>query len=214
MTQSEWFARPYTGGAEAMQFVKDELLAEVLERFPEGVSAMDSRFDTPEWRVEPERLHDVASWLKQRGFNMLLDVGGVDYLPRQPRFEVVYHLLALPALWRLRLRVPVEEAVAEVATVSDLWESATHAEREVWDLFGIRFTDHPNLTRIMMPANWHGHPLRKDYPIRGPRDQTPTLAAERNRYHATKRPADRPDRGMTWSPEKGADERDPNRQDG
>lgn len=211
---NEWFAEPYSGGAAAMQHVRDVLFPEALERFPDAVADMDTPFDTPQWRVEPERLHDVASWLKQRGFNMLVDVGGVDYLPREPRFEVVYHLLALPELWRLRLRAPVAEAAAEVATVSDLWPAAEAAEREVWDLFGIRFAGHPNLTRIMMPDNWHGHPLRKDYPIQGPRAQVPALAAERNRYHATKRPAQRPERGMNRSPEKGADTRDPDRQNG
>lgn len=201
MTQHEWFAQPYAGGAAALEFVKTELLQEVVERFPDAVSEMETRFDTPEWHVDAEGLHDVASWLKERGFNMLLDVGGVDYLPREPRFEVVYHLLALPALWRVRLRVPLAGDAPELASVSDLWPSATHAEREVWDLFGIRFTDHPNLTRIMLPESWQGHPLRKDYPLQGPRASVPALAADRNRYHATKRPATRPEHRMS----KGAD---------
>lgn len=210
----EWFAQPYTGGQEAMVYVKTDILPELLARFPAGVSAMDTPFDTPEWQVAPEQLYDVAAWLKARGFNMLLDVGGVDYLPRQPRFEVVYHLLALPNLWRVRLRVPVAEADARVRSVSDLWPAAAPAEREVWDLFGIHFDEHPGLTRILLPDDWQGHPLRKDYPIQGPRAQVPALAAERNRYHGTKRPAQRPDRGMTWSSEKGADERGADRQDG
>lgn len=201
MSQNEWFAEPYKGGAEALEYTGAEIFAELTARFPEGVVEMETRFDTPEWRVDADKLYDVAAWLKERGFNMLLDVGGVDYLPREPRFEVVYHLLALPELWRVRLRVPLGEDSPEVKSVSDLWPSANPAEREVWDLFGIHFTDHPDLRRIMLPETWQGHPLRKDYPLQGPRAQTPALPADRNRYHATKRPATRPEHGMS----KGAD---------
>ncbi|HEX6972045.1 MAG TPA: NADH-quinone oxidoreductase subunit C, partial [Limnochordia bacterium] len=89
--------------------------------------------------------------------------------PRVPRFEVVYHFLALPAHRRVRLRVPVPEEHPIVPTISHLWPSANWAEREVYDLFGIRFEGHPNLQRIVLPADWQGHPLRKDYPLRGPR---------------------------------------------
>lgn len=185
-----------------MEAVRAELIPELLRQFTDGVEALETRFDTPELQVTGEQLPTVAAWLKERGFNMLLDVGGVDYLPREPRYEVVYHLLALPELWRLRLRVPLHGETPEVATVSDLWPSATHAEREVWDLFGIRFTNHPNLTRILMPDNWQGYPLRKDYPLQGPRAAVPALAAERNRYHATKRSAERPEHGM--SPQQGS----------
>lgn len=199
----EKFATPYEGGFVAAETVKEEFIPQLLTQFADGVEVLETRFDIPELQVAGDALHDVASWLKERGFNMLVDVGGVDYLPREPRYEVVYHLLALPELWRLRLRVPLHGEAPEVATVSDLWESATHAEREVWDLFGVRFTNHPNLTRIMMPDNWVGHPLRKDYPLQGPRAAVPALAADRNRYHVTKRPAERPEHPL--SPEKGAD---------
>lgn len=204
MTQ-EGFTTPYTGGAAALEAVKTDIIPELLQRFGDVVERSETRFETPELRVKAEGLHAVATWLKERGFNMLLDVAGVDYLPRQPRFEVVYHLLALPELWRVRLRVPLAEEAPEVHTVSDLWESANPAEREVWDLFGIRFTNHPKLTRILLPDNWQGHPLRKDYPLRGPRDVVPAFAADRNRYHATKRPAERPEHPVSPKPQKGAD---------
>src|SRR5690606_8874935 len=101
-------------------------------------------------------------------------------------------------LWRLRLRVPVEESAPEVPTVSDLWPSAEPAVREVWDLFGIRFTDHPNLTRILLPDDWVGHPLRKDYPPQGARAAHAGAPADRNRYLAPKRPGDVP--GSTGLP--------------
>ncbi len=96
-----------------------------------------------------------------------MDVGGVDYLPRTPRFEVVYHFVAVPRLWRLRLRVPVEESAPRGATGRDLWPSAEPAEREVWDLFGIRFTDHPNLTRILLPDDWVGPSAAQRLPAPG-----------------------------------------------
>ena len=167
---------------------------------------LETPFDLPQLKVAPHRLKDVCVRLKERGFNVLMDVGGVDYLPRTPRFEVVYHLVALPRLWRLRLRVPVEESEAEVPTVSDLWPSATHAEREVWDMFGIRFAEHPNLTRILLPDEWVGHPLRKDYPLQGARANAAGAPADRNRYHAPKRPGDVSDSsGLPRSTQEGGD---------
>ena len=192
MSGRRYYPEPYTGGAAALAQVRDQIVPALLEAFAEGVEPMETPFEQPQLRVTPAQLPAVARWLKERGFNMLVDVGGVDYLPRTPRFEVVYHLLALPQLWRLRLRVPVDEANPEVPTVSDVWPSATHAEREVWDLFGIRFSGHPNLTRILLPDDWVGHPLRKDYPLQGPRAGLPAFAAERNRYHAPKLPGDPP----------------------
>jgi len=186
------YPQAYAGGAEALAHVRDEIVPALEAAFPGGVTPLVPSFDQPQVQVAPDRLAAVARWLKDRGFNMLVDVGGVDYLPRTPRYEVVYHLLALPQLWRLRLRVPVEEDELEVPTVSDLWPAAEAAEREVWDLFGIRFAGHPNLTRILMPDDWVGHPLRKDYPIQGPRASLPAFAAERNRYHAPKLPGDPP----------------------
>ena len=109
---------------------------------------------------------------------MLLDIGGVDYLGREPRYDVVYHLLALPAKAasvadvgtprRVRVLVGVPADAPNVPSVSDLWPSADWAEREIFDLFGIVFDGHPNLRRVQMPDDWEGHPLRKDYPLRGP----------------------------------------------
>ncbi len=85
--------------------------------------------------------------------------------PGQGRFAVVYHFFSLPLKHRLRLEVPVEEADAEVDSVTSLWPGADWLEREVWDMFGIRFRGHPNLKRILMYEEFAGHPLRKDYPV-------------------------------------------------
>jgi len=198
VTATVRFPQPYTGGAAAQEAMRQTLLPALLERFPKGVEELPTPFDIAQLKVMPDKLRDVCVFLKEHGFNVLMDVAGVDYLPRTPRFEVVYHLVALPSLWRLRLRVPVEESHPEVPTVSDLWPSANPAEREVWDLFGIRFAGHPNLTRILLPDDWVGHPLRKDYPLRGEREKAMGPVAERNRYHAPKRPGDAP--GSTGLP--------------
>jgi NADH-quinone oxidoreductase subunit C len=97
-------------------------------------------------------------------FNVLVEVTAADYFPRDPRFEVVYHLLSIPHRTRLRLKVRATEAVA-VPTVQGIWPAAGWLEREVWDMFGVVFGGHPDLRRLLMPEDWEGHPQRKDYPV-------------------------------------------------
>jgi NADH-quinone oxidoreductase subunit C len=134
-------------------------------------------------RVEPAALHARCAQLKAEGWT-LLDIGGVDYLGREPRFDVVYHFLQLanqvssvaevgtPA--RMRILCGVTGPQPHLTSVMDLWKSADWAEREIFDLFGICFDGHDNLRRIQMPYDWEGHPLRKDYPMRGPaRERSP-----------------------------------------
>ena len=99
-------------------------------------------------------------------FDVLIDITAVDYLERKPRFDVVYHLLSLPFNRRLRLKVPVEDGEQNLRSLTPWWGSANWLEREVWDMFGIRFTGHPDLKRILMYEEFQGHPLRKDYPYR------------------------------------------------
>lgn len=150
-------------------------VVELLAGAPGGVERLEPDEDIEILRVEPGSLLAFCSRVRDAGFTVCLDVGGVDYLPHRPRFEVVYHFLALQAdrspqrPRRLRLRVPVPEEAPEVPSLAGLWPSANWAEREVYDLFGIRFTNHPELKRILMPDDWEGYPLRKDYPLRGPR---------------------------------------------
>ncbi len=171
----------------------EDTSAALLAAFPEGVAQQTTPHDIPQFQVDRGQLRAVAAWLKQRGFNMCLDVGGVDYLTmgRVPRFEVVYHFLAIPRVSgefaKLRLRVPVPEDQPELPSIGDLWAAANPAEREVYDLFGIRFSGHPNLTRILMPDEWEGFPLRRDYPLQGPRADELTLEpADVNRFHPFK----------------------------
>jgi NADH/F420H2 dehydrogenase subunit C len=137
-------------------------------------------------RIVPSQLRERLEALQRDGYAMLLDLGAVDYLAREPRFDVVYHLLKLapkPAgvdevatPERMRVLCGVEEN-EPLASVMDLWKSADWAEREVFDLFGIVFEGHADLRRIQMPHDWEGHPLRKDYPMRGPaRERSPRPA--------------------------------------
>ncbi len=143
-------------------------------------------------RVDVQSVRGRLEALKAEGYTMLLDLGGVDYLPREPRFDVVYHLLKMPvkastvqqvgAPQRLRVLCGVREG-EQVPSVMDLWRNADWAEREIFDLFGIRFDGHPDLRRIQMPYDWEGHPLRKDYPLRGPareRSPRPSFALKSN----------------------------------
>ena len=119
--------------------------------------------------IRPESLTRIIDFLKNDSrlqFNILVDITAVDYLERKPRFDVVYHLLSLPFNRRLRLKVPVEDGSSTLNSLTPWWGSADWLEREVWDMFGIRFAGHPNLKRILMYEEFQGHPLRKDYPIR------------------------------------------------
>jgi NADH-quinone oxidoreductase subunit C len=107
---------------------------------------------------------DVCRVLRdRRGFVFLADITAVDWWPREPRFEVVYHLASTDD--RLRLKVLVPGDNAHVATVQSVWPGAGWLEREVWDLFGIVFDGHGDLRRLLMPEDWEGHPLRKDFPV-------------------------------------------------
>lgn len=100
-------------------------------------------------------------------FNAIADITCVDWFPREPRFEVVYQLFSTINKKYLRLKVRVQADDPNVDSLTSIWPGANYFEREVWDLFGVRFDQHPNLVRIMMPENWEGHPLRKDYPVEG-----------------------------------------------
>lgn len=165
--------------------VSDAVLRAIVERFAGQVQTLPSPFDVPVVKVRPGALPEVAALLRSQGFSMLLDIGGVDYLGSAgavgARFEVVYHFLDPVGRRRVRLRVPVEGEPPEVPSLCGLWPAANWAEREVFDLFGIRFTGHPGLRRILLPDDWEGHPLRKDYPLRGPR-QAGQPQAQRSRF--------------------------------
>ena len=117
--------------------------------------------------VRHDRLVDVMSFLRddpELAFDMLTDLTCVDYLGQEPRFEMVYHLYSLAKNHQLRVKARVPEQPCEIDTLCSLWPSANWMEREVWDLYGVRFTGHPDLRRILLYEEFQGHPLRKDYP--------------------------------------------------
>jgi NADH-quinone oxidoreductase subunit C len=96
---------------------------------------------------------------------LLAELTAIDFWPREPRFEIVYILISIEHRLRLRIKVRLDGADAHVATVSHLWPSANWLEREVWDMFGVVFDGHPDPRRLLMPEDWDGYPLRKDYPV-------------------------------------------------
>jgi NADH-quinone oxidoreductase subunit C len=98
-------------------------------------------------------------------FALLAELTAVDYWPREPRFELVYLLVSISQRHRLRMKVRLGGEQARIATVTGVWPAANWLEREVWDLFGIEFEGHPDLRRLLMPEDWEGFPLRKDYPV-------------------------------------------------
>lgn len=118
--------------------------------------------------VSATDIHAVALALRDTPgleFGFLAELTAVDYHPRAPRFEVVYVLVATELRQRVRLKVPLAADAAHLATVSDVWPAANWLEREVWDMFGIEFEGHPDPRRLLMPEDWEGFPLRKDYPV-------------------------------------------------
>jgi NADH-quinone oxidoreductase subunit C len=153
-------------------------LIEILQRLVPGATfEIGPATDQPTVYVDREHLVETCRALRDDSalqFALLVEVTAADYLPREPRFEVVYHLVCLGAAFstagpiapaRLRLKVRVKGAAAHVPTVSGLWPAAGWLEREVWDLFGIVFDGHTDLRRLLTPEDWEGHPLRKDYPV-------------------------------------------------
>ena len=118
--------------------------------------------------IRPEFLTKIMDFLKNDSrllFDVLMDVTAVDYNERKPRFEVVYHLLSLSFNRRLRIKLQIAEG-KPVESLTPMWGCANWLEREVWDMFGIPFSGHPDLKRILMYDEFEGHPLRKDYPYK------------------------------------------------
>jgi NADH-quinone oxidoreductase subunit C len=154
--------------------------AAVLERLSEhpAVKAIvawnpdalcDARRDFSELTltIAPDQIRAAAAALRDAGYNFFEDMTAVDWFPASPRFQLSYHILSHAFKERIRLRVVLDEAESSVQSITPVWPSANFFEREVFDLFGIRFEGHPNLRRIMLPDDWQGHPLRKDYPVEG-----------------------------------------------
>ena len=135
---------------------------------PDVITGGHAERGEPTVFISPAAITEACRFLKQeRRFIRLSGITAVDWLPNNPRFEVVYLLHSLDENARLRLKCLVSEPDPEIDSVTGVWRSANWYEREVFDLFGIRFRNHPDLRRILMPSDWEGHPLRKDYPVHG-----------------------------------------------
>jgi NADH-quinone oxidoreductase subunit C len=118
-------------------------------------------------RSHLRRVAELLAGAPDLAFNLLSDVTGVDRFPVEPRFELNYHMISIAHRAALRVRVRVHGSDPVVPSVTQVWPTANWHEREIFDLFGVRFEGHPDLRRILMPEDWEGHPLRKDYPVEG-----------------------------------------------
>lgn len=153
-----------------MPLTPERVEQRLCERFPDvaferqtGEAVRDFTLYLP-----AERLVEVCTFLRddaELDFRMLPWMGGADYLPRVPRFETIYHLLSLSNSLRFTLKVRLPEEQPRVPSVVSVWPTANWHERETYDFYGIEFTGHPDLTRILLPDEWQGWPLRKDSPL-------------------------------------------------
>ncbi len=137
---------------------------------PRAISRADMFRGELTLTVARENLRRICDFLRTDPkllFTYLSDVTGVDRYPVEPRFEVNYHLLSIPHRQRLRLKTWASGQDPVLESVTSVWPTANWHEREAFDLFGVRFEGHPDLTRILLPEDWEGHPLRKDYPVEG-----------------------------------------------
>jgi len=156
----------------------------IRERFPDAVVRVHAWRGDDTVVLRRESLVEICTFLREdpaMAFNLPVDVCGVDYLGhKEPRFEVVYHLLSLDHRHRVRLKVELDEDDPVVPTVTTVWKGVDWFEREAWDMYGIRFEGHHDLRRILLYEGFEGHPLRKDYPQRGyqPLMPIPTLPTD------------------------------------
>jgi NADH-quinone oxidoreductase subunit C len=147
-------------------------VATLQSRFADAVQRVEASCGDAIVYVARDRAHEVLAWLKDdpgERYDYLVDVTAVEYRDRERALEVVYQLWSLDrkALLRVKVELPKDQPL-EVDSVVDLWQGANWLEREVWDMFGVRFRGHPDLRRILMWETYaEGHPLRKDFPLRG-----------------------------------------------
>ncbi len=165
---SESIKKTLSSKLEVLEAMPNHPAVQALQRW-NSEAWVDARFDRGEMTltVAPESILEAAAAVQAAGYNFFEDMTAVDWFPSSPRFQLSYHILSHKLLERIRLRVLLEETDPAVESITSIWPAANFFEREVFDLFGIRFEGHPNLRRIMMPEDWQGHPLRKDYPVEG-----------------------------------------------
>ena len=166
-------AEPITDTVATPQavFGKDAVTAELADNAAvNGLSKLitDAKWDRGELTltVAPETIVAAMQAAQTAGYNFFEDLTAVDWYPTAPRFQLSYSVLSHKLKQRIRIVARIDEGQT-IASITSVWPAANFYEREVFDLFGVTFAGHPGLTRIMMPENWEGHPLRKDYPVEG-----------------------------------------------
>ncbi len=154
-----------------------EAEGKIRDTFGDAVLAKNDFRGEVSLEVAPEKLREVAAFCKEKlGFDYLLDVTSIDQFETEPRWEVVYELYSMERSQHLRLRIRFDEDVCEADTVSDIWPTADWHEREIYDMMGIRFRNHPDLRRILMWDGYPFYPLRKDFPLEGRPSDMPDIA--------------------------------------
>jgi NADH-quinone oxidoreductase subunit C len=144
-------------------------LKKLTERFPDSILETHSRRGDDTAVVKKEDILAISTFLRDDGallYNFMMDLTAVDYLGKEPRFEVVYHLYSLKFNRRVRIKATVSESDCSIDSIVPIWISADWFEREAFDMYGIIFKGHPELRRILLYEEFEGHPLRKDYPIK------------------------------------------------
>jgi NADH-quinone oxidoreductase subunit C len=143
-------------------------MEELRQKFPEAIEEITTHLGEETITLKKEYILPACHYLKSQGYTFLSDLTGVDLgVDKNPRFQVVYHLYSLNTHKRLRLKINLPAENPTVESVTPVWKTADWFEREAFDMFGIIFLNHPNLTRILTPDNFEDYPLRKDYPLRG-----------------------------------------------
>lgn len=154
-----------------------ELADKISGKFPDAVVATKEFRGELSISIQPPALRDVLGFCKtDLGFDYLLDITSIDHFETEPRWEIVYELYSMASHGHLRIKIQLEEEANEAPTVSDLWPTANWHEREIFDMMGIKFTDHPDLRRILMWEGYPFYPLRKDFPLEGKPSDVPEVA--------------------------------------
>lgn len=149
----------------------EQLAARIGAEFPGSIVEAGQGVDMPCLRVSADAIVQVCRWLRDATdcrFTLLSDLTCVDFLDRDPRYDVVYHLYSLDSRSYIRVKVGVPAEPCECPTVTEVWEGANWLEREAYDMFGVAFTGHPDLRRILTPDGWPYYALRRDFPLQGP----------------------------------------------
>ena len=149
---------------------KELILHKLAEKFQSDIQEITDFRGDLSISVNKEKIVEICKFLKEESelnFSLCKDITAIDWATRQNRFTVVYHIYSLHLNYQLRLKANITGTGEEIETVSSIWPSANWYERETWDMYGIKFLNHPDLRRMYMPEEFEYHPLRKEFPVMG-----------------------------------------------